>query len=395
MQPKYAKRMDTVKASDVREMLKAAENPEVISFAGGLPAPELFPLEAIEDVSGLVLREMGRRALQYSSTEGYWPLRNWIAQRSNSQYGTAQDADNVQIVHGSQQALDMTGKIFLDEGDVVLCEVPTYLAALSAFRIYGCRFAGVATDDEGMVPEALEQALKDNPAAKVIYVIPDFQNPTGKSWSLARRKALAELSARYGVMVLEDAPYVELRFEGEALPSVQSLGGANILRTSTFSKTFCPGYRIGWIAGDKNVIRKFTLVKQSTDLQCNTVAQMEIAKYLEKYDIDAHIQVIRETYKRRRDLMADTMQATFPDGVTFTRPEGGLFAWVTLPSDMDARVLLQACLKENVMFVPGVSFYPDQNVFNTLRVNFSAMTEERIEEGVRRMGRVLEQELAR
>lgn len=389
MQPKYANRMKDVKASDIREMLKAAENPEVISFAGGLPAPELFPVKEIRDVSGRVIDEMGMRALQYSSTEGYWPLRNWVAQRVNQRQGTSFNPDNVQIVHGSQQALDLSGKLFLDEGDVVLCEVPTYLAALSAFRAYGCGFVGVETDDEGMLPDALEKALADNPRAKLIYVIPDFQNPSGRTWSRARRKALTELSAKYGVMVLEDAPYAELRFAGEALPSVQALGGDNILSTGTFSKIFCPGYRIGWVIGPREIIRKYTLLKQSTDLQCNTIAQMEIAKYLEHYDIDAHIRIIRETYKRRRDLMIGMMEKEFPKNVSFTRPDGGLFAWVTLPGDMDARELLQECLKENVMFVPGGSFYPDQNIFNTLRMNYSAMPEERIEEGVKRMGAAL------
>lgn len=395
MQPRYAKRMQDVKASDVREMLKAAEDPDIISFAGGLPAAELFPIEEIKAVSQLVLDESGRRALQYSSTEGYFPLRAWIAERINKRQGAAFGPDNVQIVHGSQQALDLTGKIFLDEGDVVLCEVPTYLAALSAFRIFGCDFVGVETDDDGMLPDALEKELKENPRVKVIYVIPDFQNPSGRCWSRKRRQALADLSTKYGVMVLEDAPYAELRFAGESRPSVQQLGGANTLSTGTFSKTFCPGYRIGWIIGDADVIRRYTLVKQSTDLQCNTVAQMELAKYVELYDIDAHIAHICDTYRRRRDLMIGMMEAEFPNGVTFTRPQGGLFAWVTLPEDMDARTLLAACLKQNVMFVPGVSFYPGQDVHNTLRMNYSAMSEERIEEGIRRMGNVLRQQMGK
>lgn len=391
MEIKYARRMADVKASDIREILKVAENPEVISFAGGLPAPELFPIEEVKAVSQMVLEESGMRALQYSSTEGYLPLRTWIAERMNKRYNMGYGPDNIQLVHGSQQTLDITGKVFLDEGDVVLCEVPTYLAALSAFRIFGCTFAGVDTDDDGMIPEALERTLKENPRAKLIYVVPDFQNPSGRSWSRERRQALADLSAKYGVMVLEDSPYSELRFAGEHQPSVQALGGENLLYSGTFSKTFCPAFRLGWVAGHPDIVRKYTLVKQSTDLQCNTLAQMELAKYLEVYDIDAHIAKILEVYKRRRDLTIRLMEQEFPAGIRFTRPEGGLFTWVTMPEGINTRDLLEECLKENVMFVPGQAFFPNNDVYNTFRFNYSCMNDERIEEGIMRLARVLNQ----
>lgn len=391
MDLKFARRMSKLRASEIREILKVTERPEVISFAGGLPAPELFPIAEIKRVSHLVLDEMGAKALQYSTTEGYEPLRRWIAERMNRR-GLSFDADNILITSGSQQALDLSGKLFLDEGDVVLCESPTYLAAISAFRAYGCEFVEVDTDDDGMIPEALEKALESNSNVKLIYAIPDFQNPTGRTWSLERRKELARLATRFGVPVLEDNPYGELRFEGEHLPAVQSFDEQGyVLCTGTFSKTFCPGYRIGWIAGDKELIRKYVLAKQGTDLQCNTLAQMEIAKYLELYDIDAHIEKIRAVYKKRRDLAVETMAAEFPDSVKFTRPQGGLFAWVELPAKINARDVLEKCLEQNVAFVPGGAFFPHGGRENTFRINFSNMPEDRIIEGMKRVGTVLRQ----
>ncbi len=386
----YAKRMSNLKASEIREILKVTESPDIISFAGGLPAPELFPAREIIEVNRIVLEEAAESALQYSTTEGFKPLRQWIATRMNTHQGTAFDADNILITHGSQQSLDLSGKVFLDEGDAVLCESPTYLAAITAFRAYGVHFISVPTDDDGMKTDELEKILKETDRAKAIYVIPNFQNPTGRTWSLERRQALARLSAEYETAVIEDNPYGELRFAGEALPSVKSFDAAgNVLLTGTFSKIFCPGYRIGWIAGDKDIIRKYVLVKQGTDLQCNTLAQMEIAKYLELYDIDAHIRTIRAVYKLRRDLMVKMMESEFPQGIAFTRPQGGLFAWVELPAHVNARDVLIKSLEEKVAFVPGGSFFPNGGHENTLRLNFSNMPENRIEEGMRRLAKVL------
>jgi len=390
MQLKMARRMADIKASEIREILKITEKPEVISFAGGLPAPELFPIEEIKNVNRIVLEEDGQKALQYSTTEGYRPLREWVSERMNKKFGTSFECDNILITHGSQQALDLSGKVFLDEGDTVLCESPTYLAAISAFRAYGCRFAEVPTDGGGMVVSELEKQLQNHPEAKLIYVIPDFQNPTGRTWTLERRRKLADLSAEYNVAVLEDNPYGELRYYGESLPSVKSFDRAgNVLYTGTFSKIFCPGYRIGWVAGEKDIIRKYVLVKQSADLQCNTIAQMEIAKYLELYDIDKHIEKIRGIYKKRRDLAIDTMSEVFPATVAFTRPQGGLFIWVELPPDVNAVHVLEKCLEKNVAFVPGGSFFSNGGNENTFRINFSNMRPDRIKEGLGRIGEVL------
>lgn len=390
MRLQFAKRMSQIKASEIREILKVTEQEDVISFAGGLPAPELFPIKEIDEVSRIVLKESGTKALQYTTTEGYAPLRKWIANRMNTKLATAFDEENILITHGSQQGLDLSGKVFLDEGDIVLCESPTYLAAISAFKAYGCKFIEIPTDTDGMIMDFLEDVLKKIKGIKLIYVIPTFQNPTGKTWSLERRKQLAELSSKYGVPVIEDNPYGELRFQGEPLPSVKSFDSTgNILCTGSFSKIFCPGFRIGWIAGDKDIIRKYVLVKQGADLQCNTIAQMIIAEYLNRYDIDTHIRKIVGTYKKRRDIAIESIKKYFPDGIKYTVPEGGLFTWIELPDNISARKILDKCLEKKIAFVPGGSFFPNGGKENTFRINFSNMPEDKIESGLKTIGEVI------
>lgn len=390
MQLNFAKRMCYIKASEIREILKVTEEEDVISFAGGLPAPEFFPIEEISLINQIVLNKAGTKALQYTTTEGYAPLRDWIANRMNVRLGTTFDKDNILITHGSQQGLDLSGKVFLDEGDIVLCESPTYLAAISAFKTYGCNFIEISTDEDGMIMTDLEATLGNTPNVKLIYVIPTFQNPTGKTWSLERRRQLAELSAKYNVAVIEDNPYGELRFEGKPLPSIKSFDTrGNILCTGSFSKIFCPGFRIGWIAGDKDIIRKYVLVKQGTDLQCNTIAQMTISEYLNKYDIDMHIKKIIEVYKRRRDTAMRSIKCYFPNNIKFTHPNGGLFTWIELPEGISARNILAKCLEKKIAFVPGGSFYPNKNKENTFRINFSNMPEDRIEKGLRIIGKIV------
>ena len=392
MEIKFANRMANLKASEIREFLKLTENKEIISFAGGLPAPELFPIEDIKAANNKVLDEQGQVALQYATTEGYLPLRKWIAERMKKRFDLNYEPDEILITNGSQQALDFTGKVFLNEGDVVLCESPTYLAAISAFKAYECKFIEVPTDDNGMVIEELEKILNTTENVKIIYAIPDFQNPTGRCWSLERRKALAEISEKHGVVVLEDNPYGELRFEGEHLPAIKSFDKCgNIMFTSTFSKIFCPGYRIGFIAANKEIIQKYVFVKQGADLQCNTLAQMEVAKYLEMFDIDEHIEKIKVVYKKRRDLAVKVMEENFPQGVKYSKVQGGLFTWVTLPEHISARDLLKKCIERNVAYVPGGSFFPCGGNENTFRVNFSNMPEEKIEKGLKIIAEVIKE----
>jgi 2-aminoadipate transaminase len=386
--------MQQVRASEIRELLKLTQSPDIISFSGGLPSPKLFPIEDIKTACQTVLSESGREALQYTTTEGYAPLRRWVADRMNRRLGTRFSEDEILLTHGSQQAIDLTGKVFLDEDDVVLCESPTYLAAISAFRLFGCRFIEVPTDDDGMIPEELEKILATESRVKLIYTIPEFQNPTGRTWSLERKKAIVSIATRHGIVVLEDNPYGELRFEGDALPSSASFDTiGNVLCLGTFSKIFCPGYRIGWIASSRELIDKYVLVKQGTDLQCNTIGQYEIAEYLKSFDIDSHIDKIREDYRAKRDIMLEAMDEYFPEVVTYTRPSGGLFGWVTLPERIDARDLLVECLKEKVAFVPGGSFFPNGGHQNTLRINFSYATQEQLKEGIKRIASTLERAL--
>ena len=392
----FARRMEGLKASEIRELLKVTLNPETISFAGGLPAPELFPVRELAEVAQRVLEDEGCEALQYSTTEGHMELRRIIARRMNTLSGTFADPEHVLITCGSQQGLDLSGKLFLDEGDAVLCESPTYLGAVQAFAAYRPRFVEVATDADGMLPDALECALAETPRVKLIYVVPDFQNPTGRTWSLERRRALTAAARRHGVVIVEDHPYDDLRFEGDRLPPLMTLDPAGeIVFLGTFSKIFCPGLRIGWLTAPRHLFEKYVLVKQGVDLHTSTLSQRQLTLYLKLHDIDANIERMRELYRRRRDAMLQAMAREFPPEVTYNLPHGGLFLWVELPERLNARDLLAECGRHGVVFVPGGSFFPNGGHENTLRLNFSNMDEVRIAEGIRRMGAVLRARLAR
>jgi 2-aminoadipate transaminase len=382
--------MQDLRASDIREILKVTQQPDVISFAGGLPASELLPAAEMAELARDLLLEDGVRALQYAPTEGLDLLRELIADRLRRLWGLRRSTDEVLVVSGSQQALDLTGKVFLDEGDVVLCESPTYLGAIGAFRAYRPRFVEVPTDGVGMVPAELETCLSSLDRVKLIYVVPDFQNPSGRRWSIERRQRLAELAGRFGVPVIEDAPYAELCFEGEPMPPIASYDDAcTVVYLGTASKILSPGMRLGWVVADSDLVRRYVLVKQGTDLHTSSLVQLLAARFMRDHDLDAHISRIRDVYRGRRDAMLAALEEHFPRDVSFTRPAGGLFLWVELPEGMDARRLLERALKERVAFVPGESFFPGGGHENTLRLNFSAMPEERITEGIHRLGRVL------
>lgn len=393
MENLFADRVKNIKASEIREILKLATKEDIISFAGGLPAPELFPVDEMKIVSRAVLDEMGREALQYSPTEGYDPLREKIAERMKP-IGINATKDDILITSGSQQGLDFSGKIFLNPGDVVLCESPSYLGAINAFRTYGCEFREVETDDNGMIMEALERAIEETPKASMIYVIPDFQNPSGRTWSMERRERLIEIANKYDLPVVEDNPYGELIFEGERQPSVKSLDTeGRVVFLGTFSKTFSPGLRIGWVCANPEILNKYIMVKQGADLQSSSISQRELNKYLEMYSLDDHIDRIKAVYKNRRDLMMDTMAAHFPKAVKYNCPVGGLFTWVEVPEHIDTKVLMEKALERKVAFVPGYSFFPNGGVTNTMRVNYSTMPEEKIVEGITRLGMLLTEEV--
>jgi DNA-binding transcriptional MocR family regulator len=388
--------MEALKASEIREILKVTQRPEVISFAGGLPAPELFPVKTLAAATQKVFEEDGMRALQYSTTEGHAPLRRKIAERMQSTWNACVAPDQILVTSGSQQGLDLTGKLLLDEGDVVLCESPTYLGAISAWNVVRPRWVEVETDDDGMVPAALERTLRTYPNAKAIYVIPNFQNPSGRTWSLERRRQFMEIVERHDVWVVEDNPYGELRLEGEPITSLKSLDRrGRVLALGTFSKVFCPGLRIAWIAAENPAYEKLVILKQGADLQTSTLGQLQVNRYLEENDLDADIARILPVYRERRDAMLAALDAAMPPGVTWTRPSGGLFVWMTLPEGLSARTLLDECVRQNVAFVPGGAFYPNGDHENTLRLNYSNMPVERIREGIRRLASAVVKEMER
>lgn len=389
MSMKFASRMVEFESSDLAEIMKVIADPEIISFAGGLPAPELFPVEGMKEACVKALDTAGMKALQYYKTEGLPSLREKIASRMNRKFGTSVTLDNILIVTGSQQALDLAGKLFLDEGDVVLCESPTYLGALDAFKAYRPKFVEVETDDEGMVPEDLEKKIQGE-KVKLIYVIPDFQNPTGKTWTIERRKAFMEVVNRYSVPVIEDNPYGELRFTGEVPPSLKSMDtNDSILLFGTFSKILSPGMRIAWIAGNEDLLLKFVYLKQASDLHTSTISQYHIDAFMEMNDIDVHVEKLIQVYGERAKVMVQAMEEYFPAGVKFLRPEGGLFTWVEMPEGMNGRALFARAIENKVAFVPGGAFYPNGGHENTLRLNFSNMSPEKIREGIKILGDVM------
>jgi len=392
---RLARRTSRLKASEIRELLKLTARPEIISFAGGLPAAELFPAAEMAEVTRRVLATEGCKALQYSATEGDPTLRHHIAERMNLTQHTRVQADGILITSGSQQGLDLTGKILLDPDDVVLCESPTYLGAINAFAAYEPTFVEVATDAEGMVPTALEAALATHDRAKFIYVIPDFQNPTGRTWTLERRQALVDLAARHNVPVIEDSPYAELRFEGDPLPAVHAVDTHdNVVYLGTFSKTFCPGLRCAWLAAPPALFDQYVMAKQGTDLHTSTLIQRQVAGYLELHGLDDNIEKVIAAYRQRRDLMLGVFDAEMPAGVRYTRPAGGLFLWLEFPEHVSSRELLVACLEKHVAIVPGGAFFPAGGHQNTARVNFSCMPPERIVEGAQRLCGVVREFLA-
>ena len=393
MDIKFADRMKLMNSSVVRETLKLTAKPDIISFAGGMPAPEVFPVEAMRAAMDKVMTTKGRIAMQYGPTDGYRPLREKIAARHRAA-GINCTAENILMINGSQQGLDLAGKLFLDPGDLVVCENPTYTAALSTFRSYECGFLPIDTDDDGMILEDLERKLAANPRAKLIYVIPTFQNPTGRTWSLERRKGLLALAEQYHLPILEDNPYGELRFEGTDIPTLRSMDThGNVVYMGSFSKILSPGIRLGWLVAAPEMLGMFETAKQGSDLQASTYIQMMVDTYLADNDLDTDIRALNALYRSRRDLMLSVMEETFPKGSRWTHPNGGLFLWVTLPEGVDTAAIMPQAVERKVAYIPGQTFFADGDVTNTLRLNFSNANEAHIAEGICRLGRVLREQL--
>jgi 2-aminoadipate transaminase len=387
-----ARRMSS---SAIREILKITQRPDLISFAGGLPAPELFPLAEVRAAADRVLTDHGAAALQYSTTEGHLPLREWIAGQSRL------TPDHVQIVSGSQQGLDLLGRVLIDPGDVVLVEQPTYLGALQAFDSYQPRFVEVATDDDGIVPEALDEQLKSLGTRSLLYTVPTFQNPTGRTLALHRRRRLLDVTRGHGVTVIEDCPYNALRFRGQSIPTLFELAldevadpdKMHVVMLGTFSKVLTPGLRDAWVQGPRHVIDRLVYAKQAADLHSPTLNQLIITELLPDV-LPRQVKLITEAYGRRASVMLDSIRRLFPQGVTCTTPEGGMFCWLTLPDNPDHRVdttaMLEKAIERKVAYVPGQPFFATGDGRDSLRLSFATSTEEQIRAGISALAEVVE-----
>ncbi len=386
-----------MKKSAIREILKLTQRPDMISFAGGLPSPDSFPIEDIKRVTAEVLEQEGKAALQYGTTEGDIKLRTLLAERHRKD-GLNLSPENIIITTGSQQALDLCGKIFINRGDVVICGLPSYLGGLNAFSNYGAVLKGIQLDDHGMRPDLLEKTItslkKEGKTIKFIYIIPDFQNPTGVTLPLARRLEIIRIAERHDLIIVEDSPYRDVRFAGSPEPLMSSLDThGRVLTLNTFSKILAPGFRLAWVTGHREIIDKMVTAKQAADLCTPPFVQKITARYIEQGLLDINLRKTIELYRRRRDYMLKCFREQMPEGVKWTEPDGGLFLFVTLPPAMDAARLLEKAIRKNVAFVCGSVFYCNNEGHNTMRINFSFADEKDTWEGIRRLAEVIREEM--
>lgn len=395
----FSKVVSRSKASAIRELLKVISNPEIISFAGGLPDPELFPVKEIEDIFDTILTQSPKEALQYGTTEGQNILKKELVRMVKETENITITPEQILVVSASQQALDMFARMFVNPGDSIITACPTYLGALQAFQVLGADILGVASDGDGVLVEDLAAKLellhKQGKPCKFIYLVPDFQNPTGTTIPQERRVKILELAKKYHTFILEDSPYRQVRFEGIAPKTFYELDGGqgNVMTMFTFSKIFVPGFRLGFIIGPADVIRKFVILKQSMDLCSSPTLQLATAEFLKRNLLQNHIKNMIEVYRQKRDLMLKTLAEFMPQGVTWTHPQGGLFLWLTLPNGLDATKLLPKAIENKVAYVAGVDFYPDGNLFNDMRLNFSYSTHEQIVEGLKRLAQTIKDNL--
>jgi len=387
---RFAARTSRMRVSTIREMLKVTQQPDVISFGGGLPAPELFPTEEIADCTREVMRDVGSLALQYSVTDGIPELRGWVADRLTRKMDAAFDPSEVLVVNGSQQGLDLIAKIFIDPGDHIVLENPSYLGAIQAFDAYQARYLTAQTDEDGVIPESLEHVLAHaEPLPKFVYLVPNFQNPTGRTLAGDRRERIVRICEHYGVPLVEDDPYGELRFTGHHLPSLASYhSSGTIIYSGTGSKIMAPGMRIAWlVTHDREVHNKLVLAKQGADLQSGTLAQYVFYAYVSKREaFERHLATIVQVYGERRDVMHDALREFMPQNVSFNHPQGGMFMWARARG-VDTTELLRVSTEQKVAFVPGISFYPQHDVTDGMRLNFSHSTPEKIRIGIERLAR--------
>ena len=389
MQWQFSQRAQKLQSSVIREILKVTMRPEIISFAGGLPSPATFPIDRMRAAFDKVLDTHGKVALQYGPTDGYAPLREWIAD-SLSTGGAKIVPEQVMMTSGSQQGLDLLGKVLIDEGSKILVETPSYLGALQAFSVYGPEFGSVPTDDHGLVPEAVAEAGK---GARLLYALPNFQNPTGRTLSIERRATLVETCARMGLPLIEDDPYGALSYKGEPMPRMLSMNPGGVIYMGSFSKILTPGIRLGYIVAPVALTRKLEQAKQATDLHTAQLTQMAVHEVIKDGFLDAHIPEIRKLYADQCHAMLNALEQYFPSGVQWTRPEGGMFIWVTLPEHIDASKLVDEAIAQHVAFVPGAPFYANDPARNTLRLSFVTVPQDRIRTGVEILGKLIKSKM--
>ncbi|MFZ6656606.1 PLP-dependent aminotransferase family protein [Undibacterium sp. TJN19] len=382
---KFSERAEQLQSSAIREILKVTMRPEVISFAGGLPSPETFPVDRMRAAFDKVLTQQGKSALQYGPTDGYAPLREFLAD-SLSTSDSKILPEQLLMVSGSQQGLDLLGKVLVDEGSKILVETPSYLGALQAFSVYRPQFESVDTDDHGVIPASV--AAKGE-GARLMYALPNFQNPTGRTLSVERRFELVETCARMGIPLIEDNPYGDLCYSGEPLPKMLNMNPGGVIYMGSFSKVLTPGIRLGYVVGPTALIRKLEQAKQAADLHTAQLTQMVVYEVIKDGFLGEHIPTIRSFYAKQCSVMLDAMSKHFPEGVSWTKPEGGMFVWVTLPKHMDSKQLLDEAIQQNVAFVPGGPFYANNPETNTLRLSFVTVSPERIYEGIEKIGKLI------
>jgi 2-aminoadipate transaminase len=389
MEYKFSKKLAELKPSAIREIFKSLVDPEIISFAAGNPSPESFPAAELSTISADIFAHSSTAALQYSITEGYAPLREEIAKRQKTKFGIGSDSDSTMVVSGGQQGIELACKVFCNEGDTVICENPSFIGALNSFRSNGANTVGVELEDDGISIEGLEAALKSTPNAKLLYIIPTFQNPSGITTSEQKRKAILALAKKYDIIILEDNPYGELRFKGEDVPTLKSMDTeGRVIYCSSFSKILSAGMRVGFVIADEKIIQKMAVAKQGEDVHTNIFFQMLCYRYMTEYDLDKHIQSINAIYHRKCKLMLDNIEKYIPsDKVTFTSPEGGLFVWGKVKGITDVSPLIQKFIEKKVAVVPGSTFNCDTSAPSPcFRLNYSTPSDEQIVEGIKRIG---------
>ena len=387
----FSKRISGLQPSAIREILKATQDPAIIPFAAGNPDAASFPIEEVKRISAEIFETAPVTALQYGVTEGYRPLIERLTKFVKDRYNIGKDFDSLIVTSGAQQVMDLATKALCDLGDTVICECPSFIGSLNCFRSYGCKLAGVPVEADGMNIEKLEEAIKNATNPRFIYTIPNFQNPSGATMSLEKRKAVYELAKKYGLLILEDNPYGDLRVSGEDIPSIKSFDEDGIvIYAGSFSKLLAPGIRVGYIVAPSPIIAKMTVGKQASDVHTPVFSQMLVDKWMEQNDVEAHIEKIREIYRRKLNLMCDLIDTELGDFVKYVRPEGGLFVWCELPENVNMLEFVTDCIANKVAVVPGAAFMINDEETNCFRMNFSTPSDEKIVEGMRILGKVKE-----